>query len=135
MKKLFLLLLMVVTGLTANAQAYSDAEINEKFVTDLYQLATEVSEMTDQVTAQGGIISIHKSAGTVSLARERDKSLPVNIEHYKFKLLISNGKSIELEDGLTLNKVVDKFYDVLRQVKETSKEDNKELIRNILNGL
>ncbi len=135
MKKLFLLLFMVGAGFTSQAQAYSDAEINEKFVKDLYQLATEVDGMTDQVTAEGGVISIHKSSGTVSLARVRDESLPVNIEHYKFKLLTHNGKSIELKDGLTLNKVVDKFYDVLRRVKESSKEDNKELIMSIIEGL
>lgn len=135
MKKLFLLLFLISIGITANAQRYTDAEINEKFVKELYQLATEVGDMTDQVTANGGVISIHKSNGTVSLARERDKSLPVDIEHYKFKLLTSNGKSIALEDDLMLNKVVDKFFNVLSKVKESAKEDNNKQIQSIIDGL
>ncbi|WP_299902466.1 hypothetical protein [uncultured Aquimarina sp.] len=135
MKKLMLLLFLVGAGVTANAQRYTDAEINEKFVKELYQLATEVGEMTDQVTAEGGVISIHKSKGTVSLARERDKSLPVDIEHYKFKLLTSNGKSIALEDDLMLNKVVDKFFNVLTKVKEGAKQNSNAEIRAILDGL
>ena len=62
-----------------------------------------------------------------------DKSVPITF--YNYKLLTSTGRELKLTDPLMANKVVDKFFDVLRRVKENAKSDDEEEIRRILDEL
>ncbi len=133
MKKLFLLAFVLCAGLSVQAQQYTWAELNQLHTDELYPLAKDVAEITDRVIANGNVISIVKSTGTTSLVKELDKSVP--IEYYNYKLLTSTGRELKLTDPLMANKVVDKFFDVLRRVKENAKSNNEAEIRAILDGL
>ncbi len=133
MKKLFLLAFMLCAGLTTQAQTHNWAELSELYDTELYPLAKDVADITDKVIAHGNVISIVKSTGTTSLVKELDKSVP--IKFYNYKLLTSTGRELKLTDPLMANKVVDKFFDVLRRVKESSKTDDKKAIESILDSL
>lgn len=133
MKKLFLLLFVLGAGLTIQAQQHSWADLSKLYDEELYPLAKDVSELTDKVIANGNVISIVKSNGTTSLVKELDKSVP--IEFFNYKLLTSTGRELKLSDPLMANKVVNKFFDVLRRVKESSKENNNQEIQNILESL
>ncbi|SHI99469.1 hypothetical protein [Aquimarina spongiae] len=133
MKKLFLLAFVLCAGLSVQAQQYSWQELHELHRDELYPLAKDVSEITDKVIANGNVISIVKSTGTTSLVKELDKSVP--IEFYNYKLLTSTGRELKLTDPLMANKVVDKFFDVLRRVKDNAETSNEAEIRAILDGL
>ena len=133
MKKLFLLLFMLGAGIATQAQTYSWQELHELHENELYPLAKDVAEITDKVIANGNVISIVKSTGTTSLVKELDKTVP--IEFYNYKLLTSTGRELKLTDPLMANKVVDKFFDVLRRVKESSKINDEKEIRAILESL
>ena len=133
MKKLFLLAFVLCAGLSVQAQQYSWGELSKLHEEELYPLAKDVAEITDRVVANGNVISIVKSTGTTSLVKELDKSVP--IEFYNYKLLTSTGRELKLTDPLMANKVVDKFFDVLRRVKENAKANDEEEIRKILESL
>ncbi|WP_438710765.1 hypothetical protein ACSTS3_18930 [Aquimarina muelleri] len=133
MKKLFLLAFVLCAGLTSQAQTHSWQELHELHENELYPLAKDVAEITDKVIANGNVISIVKSTGTTSLVKELDKTVP--IKFYNYKLLTSAGRQLALTDPLMANKVIDKFFDVLRRVKESSKSDNKKEIYEILESL
>ena len=132
MKKLFLLLFMLGTGLSVQAQQHNWKELDQLHEEELYPLAKHVAGVTDKVVANGNVISIVKDNGTTSFVKERDKNMP--IEYYNYKLLTANGRSIPLDLMMT-NKVMNKFFDVLRRVKNNAKENNAEDIRKILNSL
>ncbi|PKV48487.1 hypothetical protein ATE84_0486 [Aquimarina sp. MAR_2010_214] len=132
MKKLFLLLFVLGAGLSTQAQENNWQEVHELHRDKLYPLAKDVADMTDMVIANGNIISIVKDNGTTSLVKERAKDMPV--EYYNYKLITSNGRSINLDLMMT-NKVVDKFFDVLRRVKDNTKGNDAKEIRAILNSL
>ncbi len=136
MKKLFLLLFVLGTGLSMQAQATDNsaqdwAQSNEEF-TEIYSIATDLSKRTDRVIANGNVISIVKDTGTTSLQRKRDTSVPV--EFYDFILLTSTGRKIILNKGQTA-KVIDKFRTVLEKAKESLDVDNTRDINEILNNL
>ncbi|MEW7280706.1 hypothetical protein ABW636_19115 [Aquimarina sp. 2201CG1-2-11] len=133
MKKLFLLLFVLGTGLSMQAQTHDWGSLAQLHKDELYPLAKDVADITDKVMAHGNMISIIKSTGTVSLKLEIDKSVSVDV--YTFRLLTSTGKSIKLTDQLTANKVVNKFFDVLRRVKENSQSDQKQEVEDILDSL
>ncbi|WP_109302225.1 hypothetical protein [Aquimarina sp. AU474] len=133
MKKLFLLAFVLCAGLSVQAQSKSWAELHRLHADELYPLAKDVADITDRVIANGNVISIVKSTGTTSLVKELDKSVP--IEYYNYKLLTSTGRELKLTDPLMANKVVDKFFDVLRRVKENAKTNNEAEIRAILDEL
>ncbi|MBG6133385.1 hypothetical protein IWQ47_004795 [Aquimarina sp. EL_43] len=131
MKKLFLLLFVLGAGLSVQAQK-DWSELNQIFSDELYPLAKDVAEITNNVTAQSNVISIIKENGTTSLVKEQDKSVP--IDYFNYKLLTSTGRQITL-DKMQAHKVVDKFLDVLKRVKETAKENNDAEVRKILESL
>ncbi len=133
MKKLFLLLFVLGAGLSVQAQTHNWAELSKLYDDELYPLAKDVADITDNVIANGNVISIVKSTGTTSLVKELDKSVP--IKFYNYKLLTSTGRELKLSDPLMANKVVDKFFDVLRRVKESSKSNDEKAIRDILESL
>ncbi|WP_025742479.1 hypothetical protein [Aquimarina pacifica] len=134
MKKLFLLVLLIGAGFTSQAQQHNSKELSELFSDELYPLAKDISEYTDKVIAYGNVVSIVKKTGTTSLAKKKIEG--ISIEAYSFSLLTSSGKEINLSnDVLLANKVMNKFFDVLRRVKDSMKEDNREEVENILNSL
>ena len=134
MKKLFLLLFVLGTGLSMQAQQYDSKELSNLFSDELYPLAKEISEYTDKVIAYGNVVSIVKKTGTTALAKKKLEG--ISVEAYSFSLITSTGKEISLNNDMLLaNKVVNKFFDVLRRVKENMKEDNREEVENILNSL
>ncbi|MBQ4819979.1 hypothetical protein [Aquimarina sp. MMG016] len=134
MKKLFLLLFVLGTGLSVQAQQKNNKELSELFQTELYPLAKDISEYTDKVTAHGNVVSIVKKTGVTSLAKRKVEG--INVDAHRFTLITSAGKEISLGgDPLLANKVVNKFLDVLRRVKDNMKEDNREEVENILNSL
>ncbi len=131
MKKLFLLAFVLCAGVSVQAQK-DWSKLDQIFKDELYPLAKDVSEITNKVTAQGNVISIIKENGTTSLVKEQDKSVP--IDYFNYKLLTSTGRQITL-DKMQAHKVVDKFLDVLKRVKEGAKENNDAEVRAILNSL
>ncbi|WP_108867696.1 hypothetical protein [Aquimarina aquimarini] len=133
MKKLFLLLFMLGAGLSTQAQTQNWEGLHILHKDELYPLAKDISELTDKVIANGNVISIVKDNGTTSLVKELDKSVP--IEFYNYKLLTSTGRELKLDDLMMANKVVNKFFDVLRRVKENESADTKQEIEDILNSL
>lgn len=133
MKKLFLLAFVLCAGLSVQAQTHTWGELSKLHEEELYPLAKDVAEITDKVIAHGNVISIVKSTGTTSLVKELDKSVPITF--YNYKLLTSTGRELKLTDPLMANKVVDKFFDVLRRVKENAKANDEEEIRKILDEL
>ncbi len=134
MKKLFLLAFVLCAGLSVHAQQYNSKELSELFSDELYPLAKDISEYTDKVIAHGNVISIVKKTGTTSLAKKKIEG--ISVEAYTFSLLTSTGREINLSnDQLLANKVVNKFFDVLRRVKESMKEDNRQEVEDILNAL
>ena len=116
-----------------NAQQHDWTELAKIFDTELYPLAKDVAEITNMVTANNNVISIVKSSGTTSLVKERANDVPV--EFYNFKLLTSAGRELNMNDKLMANKVINKFFEVLKRVKESSQENNDEEIRAILDSL
>ncbi|WP_344926480.1 hypothetical protein [Aquimarina addita] len=132
MKKLFLLLLMVGTGLTAEAQE-DWTKLTDVF-DQVYSLATDLNEQTDKVSAQASIISIVTGKGTVSVERRIDKSKPKELKHYQFFLLASNGKEIELQK-LNAERVIETFQSKLLKVKEELRVNQDADVENILNNL
>ncbi len=132
MKKLFLLLFILGAGLSVQAQK-DWSVLAEIFDEELYPLAKDVSEMTSQVIANGNIVSIIKKNGTTSIQKKQDTSVPV--KYFDYSLLTSTGRKIPLKDPMQAHKVIHKFLDVLRRVKENSKENNDDEIRKILEGL
>ncbi len=132
MKKLFLLLFVLGAGLSVQAQVTWD-EMERIFDEELYPLAKDVSEMTDKVIAQGNVVSIVKDTGTTSVQKKKDKSVPV--DYYDYFLLTSTGRQIGPLEAMQAHKVVHKFLDVLRRVKENASEDNTKEIESILNSL
>lgn len=133
MKKLFLLLFVLGAGLCVQAQQHSWADLDKIHEEELYPLAKDVAEITDKVIANGNVISIVKSSGTTSLVKERANDVPV--EFWNYKLLTSTGRELKLTDKLMANKVIDKFFDVLRRVKESAEQNNEDEIRKILETL
>ncbi len=134
MKKLFLLLFVLGAGIATQAQQKNSKELSDLFSDELYPLAKDVSEFTNnKVIAHGNVISIVKDTGTTSLAKKKIEGM--SIEAYSLSLLTTSGKEIILSDQLLANKVVNKFFDVLRRVKESSKTDNRLEVENILNAL
>ncbi|TPN87624.1 hypothetical protein [Aquimarina algicola] len=134
MKKLFLLLFMLGAGLSVQAQQYNSKELSDLFSDELYPLAKDISEYTNKVIAYGNVISIVKKTGTTSLAKKKIEG--ISVEAHSFSLLTSSGKEINLNNDMLLaNKVVNKFFDVLRRVKESMKEDNRKEVEDILNSL
>ncbi len=130
MKKLFLLLCILGSSLTTQAQE-DWSELSVMF-DDVYHIATEVSKESDKIKAHGNVISIEKNAGTTSIQKKRDKSVPV--EFYDYKLITSTGRQIALDKVYT-EKLLAKFKSVLLKVKETLKEDNAKEIESILESL
>ncbi len=134
MKKLFLLVFVLGTAASIQAQQYNSKELSDLFSDELYPLAKDISEYTDKVIAYGNVISIVKKTGTTSLAKKKLEG--ISVEAYSFSLLTSTGREINLSNDMLLaNKVVNKFFDVLRRVKDSMKEDNRMEVENILNSL
>lgn len=133
MKKLMLLLVMVGFGLTAQAQADNWVQRAESF-TQLYSLATELNDLTDKVTAQGSVVSIATSKGTVSVEQKVDPSKPKDKKHFLYSLLTSNGKTVPL-DLQNSEKVIESFHLKLLQLKEKLRENHDADVENILNSL
>lgn len=133
MKKLFLLLLMVGAGLTTQAQK-DWKELETKVFPDIYHLATELGKQTDKVVAQGSVISITTSKGTVSLEQRRDKSKPENVKHYEYFLLASNGKQIPLKQ-MNAHRTLERFQLKLLQLKERLSVDQDKDVEEILDSL
>ncbi|MFL1894627.1 hypothetical protein ACJRPK_02930 [Aquimarina sp. 2-A2] len=130
MKKLFLL--VMVLGTTLTTQAQEDWSVLNEVFDDVYSLATEVGKETDKVIAHGNVISIVKSTGTTSIQKKKDKSVPV--EFYDYFLLTSTGRQIALTK-MDTEKVIEKFQKVLNRVKTSLKEDNSKEVQSILNSL
>lgn len=134
MKKLFLLLFVLGAGLSVNAQQMDSNELSALFQDELYPLAKDIADYTDKVTAHGNVISIVKKTGVTSLAKRKLEG--INVDAHRFTLITSKGKEIFLgSDPVLANKVVNKFLDVLRRVKDSMKEDNREEVENILDNL
>ena len=133
MKKLFLLLLVVGAGLTAEAQK-DWKELETKVFPDIYHLATELNKQTDKVIAQGSMISITTSKGTVSLEQRRDKTKPENVKHYEYFLLASSGKEIALKQ-MNAHRTLERFQLKLLQLKEQLAENQDKDVEEILEGL
>ena len=116
MKKLFLLLFVLGTGLSMQDQQYDSKEHSNHFSDELYPLAKEISEYTDKVIAYGNVVSIVKKTGTTALAKKKLEG--ISVEAYSFSLITSTGKEISLNNDMLLaNKVVNKFFDVLSKRK------------------
>ncbi|WP_378186222.1 hypothetical protein ACE939_14015 [Aquimarina sp. W85] len=130
MKKLFLLVMVLGTALTSQAQ--EDWSVLNSVFDDVYSLATEVGKETDKVIAHGNVISIVKTTGTTSIQKKKDKSVPV--EFYDYFLLTSTGRQISLTK-MDTEKVIEKFQKVLNRVKSSLKEDNSKEVQSILNSL
>lgn len=130
MKKLFLLVMVLGTSLTIQAQ--EDWSVLNTVFDDVYSLATEVGKETDKVIAHGNVISIVKTTGTTSIQKKKDKSVPV--EFYDYFLLTSTGRQITLTK-MDTEKVIEKFQKVLNRVKASLKEDNSKEVQSILNSL
>lgn len=131
MKKLFLLLFILGASMTSQAQ-YEWSKISAVFDEELYPLAKDVAEITNKVVAHGNVISIIKENGTTSFMKEQDKSVP--IDYFNYKLGTATGRVITL-DNMQAHKVMNKFLDVLKRVKESSQANNDAEIRGILEGL
>ncbi|WP_025664539.1 MULTISPECIES: hypothetical protein [Aquimarina] len=132
MKKLFLLLFVLGAGLSTQAQVTWE-EMSKIYDEELYPLAKDVSEMTDKVIANGNVVSIVKDTGTTSVQKIQDKSVPV--KYFDYYLLTANGRKIGPLEAMQAHKVVHKFLDVLKRVKENASQDNTKEIENILNSL
>jgi hypothetical protein len=132
MKKLFLLLLVLGAGLSVQAQVTWE-EMSKIYDEELYPLAKDVSEMTDKVIANGNVVSIVKDTGTTSVQKIQDKSVPV--KYFDYYLLTANGRKIGPLEAMQAHKVVHKFLDVLKRVKENASQDNTREIEAILNSL
>lgn len=133
MKKLVLLLCIISAGFTAQAQIDSWAQRSESYK-ELYHLATEIGKETDKVTALDRVVSIITTNGTISVKQERDTSKPESVEHYKYKLLTSAGKTIPL-DLKNSEAVIESFYRKLLHVKEELRKNYDADVENILDGL
>lgn len=132
MKKLFLLLFVLGAGLSVQAQV-TWAEMSKIYDEELYPLAKDVAEMTDKVIANGNVVSIVKDTGTTSIQKKKDNSVPV--DYYDYFLLTSAGRKIGPLEAMQAHKVVHKFLDVLKRVKENASQDNTREIEAILNSL
>ncbi len=132
MKKLFLLAFVLCAGLSVQAQE-DWKTLSKIYDEELYPLAKDVSEMTDKVIAQGNVVSIVKDTGTTSIQKKKDTSVPV--EYFDYYLLTSTGRKIGPLEAMQAHKVIHKFLDVLKRVKESASEDNTREIESILNSL
>jgi len=132
MKKLFILLFVLGAGLSTQAQVTWE-EMSRIYDEELYPLAKDVAEMTDKVIANGNVVSIVKDTGTTSIQKKKDNSVPV--DYYDYFLLTSAGRKIGPLEAMQAHKVVHKFLDVLKRVKENASKDNTREIENILNSL
>ena len=135
MKKLFLLLFELGTGLSMQAQEDTWAQRAESFE-QLYSLATDIGKETEKVTAQGSVVSVIKPNGTISLQQAFDKSKPnaKEIKAYKYSLLTSAGKTIPL-DLKNSERVIESFYSKLLQLKEKMRENYDQDVEQILGDL
>ncbi len=132
MKKLFLLAFVLCAGFSGQAQV-TWQEMSRIYDEELYPLAKDVAEMTDKVIANGNVVSIIKDTGTTSIQKKKDNSVPV--DYYDYFLLTSAGRKIGPLEAMQAHKVVHKFLDVLKRVKENASIDNTKEIESILNSL
>ena len=132
MKKLFLLAIMLCAGLSVQAQK-EWGKLNKIFDEELYPLAKDVADITDKVIANGNVVSIVKDNGTTSIQKKQDTSVPV--KYFDYFLLTSTGRKIGPLENMQAHKVVHKFLDVLRRVKDETSIDNTKDIEKILNSL
>ena len=132
MKKLFLLLFIVGTGLTMQAQE-DWTKLTEVF-DQVYGLATDLNQQTEKVTAQGSVISIVTGKGTISVERKQDKSKPEDKKHFYYNLLTSNGKLIKL-DKMNAERVIESFQSKLLKLKEELRVNQDADVENILKDL
>lgn len=132
MKKLFLLLFML--GITATSQAQEDWRVLTEVFDKVYSLATDLGEQTDKVTAHGNVISVITSNGTISVQKKLDKSVPKHLEHYRYTLLTSSGKSILL-DKMNSERVIETFQAKLLELKTTLAENQDADVEKILDSL
>lgn len=132
MKKLFLLLLMVGTGLTTQAQ--EDWTKLTGIFDQVYTLATDLNAQTDKVTAQGSVISIATGKGTISVERKIDKTKQAEVKHFYYNLLTSNGKAIRL-DKMNAERVIETFQAKLLKLKEELRVNQDADVEQILGNL
>lgn len=133
MKKLFLLAFTLCAGLSVQAQADNWLQRAESF-TELYELASELNDVTDNVVAQGSVVSVVKKDGTISIAQKLDPSKPKEKKFYTYTLLTSTGKSVPLNLQLS-ERVIESFYSKLLQLKESMRVNHGADVDEILGSL
>ena len=132
MKKLMLLLFLVGAGFTSQAQE-NWTKLTEVF-DQVYSLATDLNAQTEKVTAQGSVISIVTGKGTVSVERKLDPKKAKELKHYKYNLLTSAGKVVQL-DKMNAERVIETFQAKLLKLKEELRVNQDADVENILNSL
>lgn len=132
MKKLMLLLFLVGAGFTSQAQE-DWSKLTEVF-DQVYSLATDLNAQTEKVTAQGSVISIVTGKGTVSVERKLDPKKAKELKHYKYNLLTSAGKVVQL-DKMNAERVIETFQAKLLKLKEELRVNQDADVENILNSL
>jgi len=133
MKKLFLLAFVLCAGLSVQAQP-DDWQTRAQSFTQLYELASELNDVTDNVVAQGSVVSVVKKDGTISIQQKLDPSKPKEKKFYKYTLLTSAGKSIPLNLQLS-ERVIESFYSKLLQLKESMRVNHGADVDAILGNL
>ena len=134
-----LLLVMVGFGLTGQAQGKLNHEdtwaAKAESFTQLYSLATEISKETENVQAQGSVVSVTTSKGTVSIEQKKDKSKPADKLAFKYNLLTTTGKTVPLATLENVEKGIEAFYSKLLKVKDMMRENYEQDIDDALNQL
>ncbi|AXT62105.1 hypothetical protein D1816_17650 [Aquimarina sp. AD10] len=133
MKKLFLLAFVLCAGLSVQAQEDTWRQQAASF-TRLYELASELNDLTENVVAQGSVVSVVKKDGTISVEQKLDPSKPKEKKFYKYNLLTSTGRKVPL-DLANCELVIERFYSKLLQVKESMRVNHDQDVNKILGDL
>ncbi|MBQ0733989.1 hypothetical protein [Aquimarina celericrescens] len=133
MKKLFLLAFVLCAGFSVQAQEDTWKQRAESF-TQLYALASELNDVTENVVAQGSVVSVVKKDGTISIEQKLDPSKPKEKKFYNYNLLTSTGKIVPL-DLKNSERVIESFYSKLLQLKESLRVNYDQDVDKILGDL
>jgi len=136
MKKLIFSLLLMIASQGIFAQL-DWKDLNDKYV-DVFKIAETISEQTNKVAVSEDNIThigILRSADvTINFDRKLDNR-ETQGKFYKYYLGSSNSDTRAPLDKLATEKVLDKYYELLTNLKETLDKDRDAKVDELLNSL
>ena len=137
MKKLIIAFLFLFASQGIFAQ-YDWKDLNEKYL-EAYKLAEAVSEQTNRVSVSEDTtthIGIVRSGDvSVNFDRKLDESRETQGKFYKYYLGSSNADTRAQLDKIATEKVINKYIQLLTNLKVTLDEDRDAKVDELLNSL